>query len=160
MPIDVDEFRQYLIIDKFALDDALKEQPSLLFQVSEAFESALARRDALKDQVSTVEAEVDVDIRESAAKTKEKVTEPQIKHLIATDHGREQAYKAYAEARALAGRLGALKEAFKERGYMLREMCSLYVSNYFEQASSRPTQNTDAAAYKQGRQRLAASRQR
>lgn len=159
MTLNIDEFREYLTIDKLALDDALKEQPSLLFQVSEEYETALAQRDSLKDAVATVEANLDVDIREDFEQSKAKLTEPQVKHLIASDPERNRAYKAYAAARERAGKLGALKDAFKERGYMLREMCSLYVSNYFEQASSRPTPNTDAVVYRTQRSRLAASRQ-
>lgn len=156
MTVSIDEFRQYLTIDKYALDDALKEQPSLLFEVSDAYELAIAERDSAKDEIAVLEAEIDADIRTG----KVRCTEPQIKHIIASDPKRTKAYDNYVRLKLRAGRLGALKESFKERGHNLREMCNLFVANYFEQASSRPTPNTDAVAYKQQRARVAAARQR
>lgn len=158
--IKIDEFREYLKFDKLALDDALKEQPSLLFEVSEAYEAAIAKRDELKDRLAVTEAQLDMDMREDFEAHKEKFTEGQIKSLIQRDPSRRDAYVRYVEAREQAGQLSALRDAFKERGYMLREMCSLFVSNYFEQASSRPTANTDATVYRTQRARLANNRQR
>lgn len=156
--VSIDEFRNYLAFDKFALDDALREQPSLLFAVSDAYEVALAERDTLKDAINTIEADLDAEIRDAYEEAKAKVTEPQIKHLIARDPKRRKAYDAYAIARAKAGRLNALKEAFKERGYNVRQMCELYTSNYFEQASSRPTPHTERVVSNANRQRLANAR--
>ena len=154
----IDEFRGYLKIDKLALDDALQHQPSLLFKVSEAYELALADRDTLKDQLVTCEANLDVAFRKQLDANKIKYTEGSIKSLITIDKVRLNNVTLYNQARRKAAQLMALKEAFKERGYMLREMCSLYVSNYFEQNSSRPTPDSDAIAYNQRKAKIAAAR--
>src|SRR5215831_2966728 len=126
MSISIDAFRAYLKIDKLALDDALQHQPSLLFKVSEAYEMALAERDALKDQLVTCEANLDVSFRKQLEHSKVKYTEGSIKSLITIDKARLHNVTEYHQARRRTAQLAALKEAFKERGYMLREMCSLY----------------------------------
>ena len=66
------------------------------------------------------------------------------------------AYQAYSEARLRAARLSALKEAFISRGYLIRDLCSLHVSNYFETSSVKSTGHTDRAEYEIKRQKLAA----
>ena len=152
--MNVDEFREYLKIDKLGLDINLSQQPSLLFAVSEACEQALALRDKLKDDIGICEANLDLTYRQ----TMTNYTEGKIKSLVLTDKARRSAITAYNNQRAKAGQLLALKDAFKERGYMLREMCSLYVSNYFERNSSRPTVDTDTVAYNQRKAKIAAVR--
>lgn len=151
-----DDLKKHLVLDKNALDDELIHQASLLYTVSEAYEGALAERDNLKEQLATVDAQIDSTIRAD----EEKQTEAAIKHLIAKHNWHRDAYLAFAEAKAKAGKLGALKDAFKERGYMLRELCSLYLSNYYTQDSVRSTQATDDASYQQRRIKMAEGRQR
>jgi hypothetical protein len=154
--IDVVEFRDYLKIHKHALDDDLRRQPSLLFAVSDACEEALAERDKLKDQLAVCEAGLDASYR----KTLKDYTEGQIKGLIINDKARRQAHSAYHKARQTAGQLLALKDAFRERGYMLREMCSLYCANYYETNSSRPTPDTDRVTYQARKAKMSEARQR
>ena len=57
--IDIEEFRNYLRIDKHQLDDELEAQSEMLFKISEASVQASAHRDMLKEQLATVDAELD-----------------------------------------------------------------------------------------------------
>jgi hypothetical protein len=156
MSIDVDEFREYLQINKHGLDIELSHQPTLLAKVTEEYEAALAKRDMLKDNLAICEANLDITFRRQL----KEFTEPKIKSLIISDKLRHQAYSDYHRARLRAGELLALKEGFIARGYMLRELCGLFQANYFERNSSRPTPDTDAVTYQANKAALAAARKR
>ena len=154
----MEELKQRLQLDKHALDDELIQQASMLHTVSDAYEEAMSERDDLKEKLATADAELDQSIRDDAEEHNEKITESMIKAKIQSDVEHKKAYFAYASAKLKAGKLLALKDAFKERGYMLRELCSLYLSNYFEDNSVRATPTTENASYKRVRARLADGR--
>ena len=156
--VDIDEFRSYLKIDKHALDQELEEQPMLLFQISEAFVKAAAERDMLKEQLATVDANLDHAAREDYAD--KKYTEAMIKNEVQTNKKHDLAMLKFLKAKEQADLLFALKESFQSRGYMIRDLCSLYNANYFEEASAKGTPGTDRATYKAGRERMAQARER
>jgi len=156
--VDVDELRSYLKIDKHALDQELEEQPMLLFQISEAFVQAAAERDMLKEQLATTDANLDHAAREDYGD--QKYTEAMIKNEVQTNKKHDQGMLKFLKAKEQADLLFALKEAFQARGYMLRDLCSLYTANYFEESSARGTAGTDRATYKAGRERMARARER
>lgn len=158
MPFNITEFRDYLRIDKSALDDELIEQSMLLFQVSEAFVEAAALRDACKEQVALVDAQLDVRIRDEIEQSDTKTTEGNVKAQIQTDPKHEKAFKAYLNAKREADVLSALKEAFIQRGYLIRDLCSLFMANYYEQNAVRGTDVTDRVTYTKRREQLAAAR--
>jgi hypothetical protein len=156
--IDLVEFKKCLKIDKLALDDEVMQQASLLYEVSEALVEAIAKRDALKDNLAKLEAEIDQDLRTGFEESEIKYTEPKIKSLVLIDTARTKANTELLAAKTQADRLTALKEAFHQRGYMLRDLCSLYQANYFESSASRPNNQMSDAVYNQRRARLAESR--
>lgn len=153
---DIDEFRRYLKIDKHALDQELEEQPMLFFKISEAFVKAAAERDMLKEQLATTDAQLDAVAREGFAD--QKYTEAMVKNEVQTDKKHDTAMLKFLRAKEHADLLQALKEAFQTRSYMIRDLCSLYNANYFEEASVRGTPQTERATYNAGRQRLTEGR--
>lgn len=153
MAFDLEEFRSYLQIDRNALDTAVMRQPVLLDAVSEAYVEAAAERDALKEELATIDARLDLNIR-AGSTSANKVTEPFIKAKIQVDPKHQQAFAVWLEAKEYADKLGALKDAFRDRSYMLRELGNLYVSNYFQQTSVKPTQATDDMVFARRRERL------
>jgi hypothetical protein len=153
MTTDIEELRQYLKIDKHRLDEELEEQPMLLFQISEAFVQAAAERDMLKESLATKDAQLGKKAREQLGKREKKVTESMVEGYVLTDSTHDAAVKAYLDAKGQADLLFALKEAFQSRGYMIRDLCSLYTANYYEQGSAKPTNNTNRATYSMGRQK-------
>jgi hypothetical protein len=156
--INIDELRGYLRIDKHALDQELEEQPMLLFQISEAYVQAAAERDTLKEQLATIDANLDHAAREDFAD--QKYTEAMVKNLVQTDKKHDQAMLKFLKAKERSELLFALKEAFQSRGFMIRDLCSLYNANYFAEASARGTPETGRATYKAGRERMAQARER
>jgi hypothetical protein len=156
--IDLEDFKRYLRIDKHALDEELEEQPSLLFQISEAFVQAAAERDMLKEQLATTDAKLDADVRSQHAD--EKYTEAMVKNQVQTHKKHDAAMLKYLDSKKQADLLFHLKEAFQTRSFMIRDLCSLYNANYFEENSVKGTGSTDRATYKAGRDRMAAARSR
>ena len=150
---DIAELKQYLKINKHRLDEELEEQPMLLFQISEAFVQASAERDMLKEQLATIDATLDGKARAKLERTLDKVTEAMVKNAVQTSGDHEAASAAYLKAKNQADLLAALKEAFHSRGYMIRDLCTLYAANYYEQGSAKPTNTTNRATYSMGRQK-------
>jgi len=163
MPKDlVEELTPYLRIDKYGLDDAISGQPNLLYQISEAVAEAMAERDASKEELARIDAELDVEVRAKMEKEKRdpkaKITEAMVTSRIMMNRRHEEAFDTFMLAKRDADKLLALKEAFQQRGYMLRELASLYVASYYEQSSVQGNSRTDAAVYKRNRERLAEGR--
>src|ERR1700722_17477170 len=160
MPVNIDEFKTYLKIDRHALDQELQEQPMLFFKISEAVAHAASERDMLKEQLAATDAKLDSEVRRALDKKNEKSTEAMVRNSIQTDKKHETATKHYHDAKEQADLLVALKEAFQSRAYMLRDLCSLYTANYFEDTSVRSSSQTDHATYRMSRERIATARSR
>jgi len=154
--IEIEEFRKYLLIDKLSLDDELAHQSELFFKVSEAYINAMDMRDNMKEGLATVDALLDGEIRAKS----EKITEAQVKSQIQVHVRHQNAFTAYLDAKTTADRLGALKEAFGQRAYMLKDLCALIVSRFYETNSVQGTNASDTIAYQQRRKRLAIAREK
>lgn len=132
----ITEFRSYLNIDKEGLDEAMARQADLYFRIGEACALAISRRDEAKEALNTVDADLGRVLRGAKKGVEEKRTEGAIKDLIQTDAEHQAAYKRYNDARNEAEVLAALRDAFQERGRMLRDLGHLYATGYFTVRSS------------------------
>lgn len=154
-----EDFKEYLQIDKHALDEELVKHPTLLFEIGEAYVEAVAERDALKEQLATTDATLDGMVRKELEITGEKATESIVKNKVQSHPLHQTASDAYLSSKLKADTLAALKEAFSTRGYMLRDLCQLYTANYFEQTSTKSSAAGDVVYHRQ-RQTLADARGR
>lgn len=154
MTINTKELKGYLVINKAALDDELVHQSELFFNVGEAYIEAVDQRDALKEDLGIIEAELDSEIRDKAELRDEKITNDAVKAKVRNHPRRKQAYRSFADAKRKADRLGVLKESFLQRASMLKHLCELYVANYYEQNSIRGTDRQDTAIYMQRRMKM------
>lgn len=150
--MQIDELKKLLAIDKANLDDEVARQPMLFYEIAEKCEEASAQADTLKEHLASVDAGLDGEIRQDL--DGEKYTEAMVKNQIILDKAHVEAYKQYLSAKTTAGKLTALKDAFKQRGYMLRDLASLYSASYFEQSSIQ----ADRARYEDRRRILAEAR--
>lgn len=153
MTTEIGELREYLRIDKTRLDEELEEQPMLLFKISEAYIQAAAARDAAKEHLATVDAKLDKKGREELDRREEKVTEAMVKNYVQTAKDHEKATQGYFDAKNNADLLSALKDAFHQRGSMLRDLATLYNANYYEQGVAKPTTAGNRATYSMKRER-------
>lgn len=148
----IEEFQQYLQIDKTKLDEAMASQGDLFFRVGEAYANAVSERDAAKEALNAVDAELSRDCR-VPGKTDQKMTEGSIKDIVQGHPQHAQAFELYNNAKHLAERLSALRDAFQERGRMLRDLGNLYATGYFT------TTATQGAVANIGRERLREARE-
>ncbi len=127
MTDETDDLKKRLLIDKHALDTELVEQASLYDWIGDLHADALAVRDALKEELATVDAQIDQELRA----TIEKLTEPRIKGLVQTDPRHKVAVDKYLRAKHKADRMQALEKAYDQRSTMLVNLGKLYLSNYY-----------------------------
>src|SRR5258707_13843885 len=105
----IENLRNYLEIDKHSLDDELVKQPSLFFDVSDAYVEAVAECDSCKEELATVDAELDGAVRLRLEHGDKKVTEAAVKHAIQTDEKHGAAFDTFILAKVRADKLKALK---------------------------------------------------
>lgn len=125
-----------LQIDRDDLDGCLVDQPESFYHAAVAYSKAVARRDAVKLELEHLAANLDVKIRADADKAGTKTTETGIKNEIQLDADYHDAKSALLEASAEVDRLQALKEAFQQRSFMLRELVALTIAERGDQAGA------------------------
>ena len=135
MNIDIEEFEGYLQIDKTELDEELIQQPTLFYKISHELEMILSQRDKAKQHMDVIYAQLDGDYRAELEEEGEKYTEAVIKNSILIDKEHQASMDEYTKWKEKASVLGALKDAFSQRSYMLRDLVSLTVANYYERES-------------------------
>lgn len=158
MPHSLSDLQAQLAIDKSALDDEVIRQPSLFYDISEQLTDASAERDAAKEDLATIDAELDNKGRKKLSTIHDKVTENMVKNFVQTSPEHEKAFDIFLAAKTKADKLSALKDAFQQRSYMLRDLVQLYSANYFEESSVKPTRAQEASHYAANRLRMANAR--
>lgn len=154
--MNIEKYKEMLIIDKYRLDDALEKQAYCMYQVAEEYAEKVSKRDALKERIDTVDAEIADKLRKSAAVAGDKLTEANLQQKISMHEQHLKAHEEFLEAKKEAEVWGALKDAFIQRGLALRELASLYTANYF---ANEPIKGpVEDASDKQLRARLAKDR--
>lgn len=147
---DMQELELALGIDEHALEEALRSQPETFYRVSKALALVISRRDAAKQALSDAEASADLAVRDEsreeesraardAAKSgkdktgasKIKLTEGEVKARVQLDPAVVDARDVFAQLSEEVGKLSALKEAFQQRSYALKDLCGLYIANYY-----------------------------
>lgn len=133
--MELDDYRKMLKIDRHNLDEELIQQASHFMGVAEAFALAVSKREFAKEEVNRVAARLYVRFRKNQAEG-EKVTEAQINAKISKHEDHIAARDGYKQASEDADRWLALKEAFHQRSFMLRELARLYDAGYWQPNSS------------------------
>lgn len=133
---DPDEIRDKLKIDKHALDTEVEQQPELFGEVAEAAALAKSQVDSLAEQLKELEANLDQQARKDAAIADERITENEIRAIIATDERRKELVVRMLGAQNVQRRLDALTVAFRHRSYAMRDMVDLYLASYYSSRSA------------------------
>ena len=158
MILSLAELKEQLAIDKSVLDDEVIRQPVLFFTVSEQLTDAIAERDGAKEELTAVDATLYDTWRRKLSKVHARVTEGLVTNAVATSPEHEKAFSAYLDAKTRADKLLALKEAFQQRSYMIRDLVALYSANYYEVTSMKPTKAQDVSHYNTNRARISNAR--
>lgn len=158
MTFKLEEFRQYLKINKSSLDNELVQHSQLFFTVAEAVVEAQALRDAAKESLANTDALLDAVVRLQLEKRHDKVTEAMVKGGVQTHLEHNHAFKSYIDAKREADLLSVLKDSFEQRGHMIRDLCKLFITQYYDEGSVRGTNRTDSVQYSIRREALAEER--
>jgi len=159
----LDRYKEFLAIDKDALDDCLIEQPECFYHVARSLVLASSDRDAAKLAFEELQAKLDQDLRAKAIAAEEKMTESALQNKLRTLPAVQDSQRTYLEARQAADEWLALKEAFSQRSFMLRELVALYIAQRHDSAmeggagqarASLSEQNRVAANNERKRRRL------
>lgn len=139
-----------LRIDEHSLDHALRDHPGLFFEIGTALALAISNRDEAKQDLSEVEATVDMELRKSASQIGSKVTEKEIESNRNIDKRVKAANDRFLEEKLNAANLSALKEAYEQKSYALSKLVDLYLANYYSSHEDKKTGGTtlrDARAH-------------
>lgn len=129
--VKLDILKAGLAIDKNSLDDILIHQPDLLYDIGLMYVQAVDIRDVLKSELAEKDAEICEEIREENKDVKPKLTEACLTNQVLMDDKHKRAYSKYSDAKREAAELGELKDAYSQRSYMIKDLCNLYINEYF-----------------------------
>lgn len=132
-------FERRLEINRNNLDRAIMENPQLFAQVGERKALAISAKDAAADRLKITMAEIALRVREGDDGSR-KLTEATVTALVQADREYIEAVSRANTARFWADKWAVLQESFKQRGYMLSEMASLWVAGYWSNTSARSSQ--------------------
>lgn len=128
-------FKKQLVIDKYALDEAVINQPELYADWACRWADAVNDRDRAKDNLSLIRGECDEDIRNRPGdfgwKADKAPTEAFISAAISGHVDYMAANEAYLETVHEVNTLVVAKDSFEQRSKMIGELVKLYVSGYF-----------------------------
>ncbi len=145
--VSIEELRGLLKINQNDLDTEISQQPVIYDQVSQASAITRSLLDQVKSNIDNIEADVSLEIRVTADREEEKLTEGAIKALIHTDKERRKAVAQMLTLKFQADEWDKLENSFRARGYMLRELASLFIAGYYQESTSQGTKRR----YREGR---------
>lgn len=151
-----------LTIDRDDLDGELVRHPQMYWEASEASVLAASRRDGMKQSMDQLDASLFKRLRIKLVSKGEKDTDTAVKAAVERHPEHKQAVEDYLESVKAAALAEAFKWAVDQRGKALRELASLYVSNYYAADSARSKSAGEAREALQGenRRRIAEERAR
>jgi hypothetical protein len=158
---DVDTYRASLKIDQHRLDDMLMQQPIIQQTIAEMSAELGSMRDAAKERVARVDAQAAKTLRNRLMVEEGKASEARIDREIPLTIEHKEAFFVYNELCALAAQWEALTSTARNRAFVLRDLVSLYTSNFFTDTSFRSQSNPQAVKeleHQQARAALAQGR--
>ena len=137
-------------------------QPELYWHVADHYAIAVSKRDELKEEYRRIDAELAIELRDSIEDEKKKCTEAMVQAAVASHPKHMEARSAFMESSLKADRWQALKEAFEQRGWALRELCRMFLASYYAESSveGKETGETRRVKYEQQRDEMAEFRRK
>ena len=131
-PLDItDKWDELVKIDRNELDEELIRQPGIYLAICEEFSDAISQRDFAEAELNKKCSAVSLQIRQNPASFPFKLTEDSIAAAILTNPEVVQLREAYLTHKAIATRLGNLKDVFEQRANMLDKLVRLFIAGYF-----------------------------
>lgn len=131
--IPLAELETELRIDRNDLESALEMQPDSFFRVAVQATLTSSRRDAAKQRLAELEADKDATLRHDARVADDKVTEKEIESEKRRDPGIKEMQRELLRLNAKLGLISALKDAFIQRSYVLKDLCLLQINGLYSE---------------------------
>lgn len=126
------QFEDALRIEKTELDQCIEEQAVIFNEVAQACSTAVSMRDGAKKAMEEKFAEIALSIRRTwDEKADGRLTEEGLRQRVLTSRGYKEAQRVYWSAKETSDKWETLKDAWQQRGFMLRLETELYVAGYF-----------------------------
>ena len=130
---NMEEFRGHLAINKMDLDEDIIQQPTLYHKVGVEYSLACSDRDYIKVDLALVKADLYRKHRKKLEKVAEgRVTEEMVNTLIIQEEEYQEINEEYIDANHRVQVLESLKDSFRQRSFMLRDLAQLAVAHFFE----------------------------
>lgn len=138
----IEELEGKLVIDKNKLDDELIHQPELFYEAGYLHVRAASKADQCKNERDQAYGRAAAAAREQLMTDQGKATDKAVEALAEQNKEYQTAVRDYVDACRVRDRAEVLKDAFKQRSYMLDPLCSLQATAY---ASTRSAGGSVAA---------------
>jgi hypothetical protein len=119
----IEELEEALRFSPLDLGSALEEQGELFYRVAKMMAVAIAERDTAKLELDETQASVLLKIRDEFAN--EKVTVDEVNAMVTVDRAVKQKKAKLNAASERHGKVRALKEAFEQRSYSIKDLVEL-----------------------------------
>jgi len=133
--MDIANLKKILIIDRLNLEKELQEQPSIFFDIATQCAEAISERDKEKEERDRVWAKAFLTYKSTILADGKYPTDTATKSLADSSDDYREATDRYLGAKEKADILIGLKDALQERAVMLRELCGLWTTGYYQDIS-------------------------
>ena len=130
------ELAESIRIDRFNLDEEMVQHSSLFWQVAERAAIARSRLDQAKAELDVQEAELYHKIRLESEENGEKTTENALSMALKRHPKRVAAREHYLQLQLEVEKLDQLRDSFRQRGFMLRDLAALHIAGYYAEAET------------------------
>lgn len=138
-----EELQNKLLINQNSLDYEIIHQAQVYNEIGVATVEAKSETDALYEAYKNTDAELNARVRDELTTAGTKFTEAVVAAKVQTHPEHAAAYSKYLEAKLKADKLAVLKDSFGQRSSMLRDLVSLFGSEYWTRDSISATSNSD-----------------
>jgi len=128
--------RARLQINKHDLDRELMEQPNSFGEVCDRLAHARSVRDQCKDALKTAEAMAYLEARAEFESKGEKITEKLLDAIVQISPKRREGFQQLVNAERELAEWEGMRDVWRDRGFMIRELANLHVAAYFQTNSA------------------------
>lgn len=150
--LGIDELRDALKIDVHDLEHELLGQSVLFERAGAGAARAVSRRDRSSENAKRTGAVRFAELAEELAAANGKApTVKAVEMALEADAQYQEARDAYKEDAQEAGEWEALRDAYRARGFVLRDLVQLHLSNHYGQAEEDGEYNEARRAHRRAR---------
>ena len=140
----IEEAKKSLGINKFKLDEVCIEQPELFSTVASMHSQAVNLRDAAREALTIGDAEISNSLRIAAEKlTGSKLTEAKLSQQVSIHEEHKKLFDEYLKLKLEADHWSALRESFLQRSSMIKLLCELCLTDYWDTKSVKSNKSED-----------------